>query len=69
MTANGIEPGPSSASATVLAGTTGDGTSVAVHCADFGTYALFMVFTSAAEMSGIDLAIKLTDTIAAATCP
>jgi hypothetical protein len=65
MIANGIQPGPSSASATRVVGISGD-TSVVVDCADFGTYALFMVFTSGPQMSGIDLSIKLTDAITAA---
>jgi hypothetical protein len=68
MIASGIKPEPPDPGATRLAGTAG-AFSVAIDCADLGTYALFMVFTAGAQMSGIELAIKLADTMAATTCP
>jgi len=68
LTANGVEPGPDRPSPTVVAGATGD-FSVAVSCADFGSYAVFTVFTSGAQGSGIDLALRVSDVLWGASCP
>jgi hypothetical protein len=67
LAARGAEPGPTDPNATLIAGVIGS-TSVAIGCSDFGTYAVFTIFTSSARDSGVALAADISNSLWGATC-
>jgi hypothetical protein len=66
LSASGMIPGPTDPDRVPVAGASGD-SSVAVDCADFGTYALFVVFATSME-SPADWAFRIADGMYAAGC-